>query len=546
MARALPITLITLSLAPAALAQNALGDGRMLERNTMQNFNPTYSTRNNLTSALQFQNAIVTGNAAGGLSFRGDVGYRAAGEFTGVTGGELTYDFRRDTFFSGLQGKGIRGSEALQMQFNLMTGSSRPTDLQGSLIASRPQTGAFAETYAEARAAAIYSGRPYNAQVQSENSPEFNIAPIEFDSPEFDQRGLDLMINNVRSTSSLLANDPIRTQILDTRTDKTGAAYDITATTLGGVNLVPLEKMSLAVDRESPATVRSPESEPQEGAQEEPVDPTTPGSFLPEGIRSYESILKDLENIELEPIENLPEGIEQPEMIDLPEAGTEMAEWKARLLDLRRSLLIGSAAGDDEAPSPYRIDPLTIDMLKLTGGTIDVLAPVGAGGVDSYSVNMHYAEQLLGQGKFFDAEEQFARALRARPGDPMAAVGRVHAEIGAGMHLSAVLNIRELFANHPELITSHYAPEILPTRERLESVKADLSAKLRGDSGLPREAGLVLAYIGFQTRDQVAVTTGLNIAEKAAEDDDDDRAARLVELLRSLWVADTAPVGQDE
>lgn len=548
MARVLPITLLVLSTAPAAFAQNALGDGRMLQQNANQTYGQTFgqnfSTRQNLSSALQFQNAIVTGNAPGGLSFRGDVGYLAPGEFGGETGGTENFAFRRDSFYSGLQGRGIRGSEALQLQFNLMTGSNAPSNLQGSLIANRPQTGAYAENYAEARANALYSGRPYNAMVQSETSPEFNLQPLDYDAPDFDPRGRELMINNVRSTSSMLANDPIRAQIIDTKTGTDGTQYDVTATSLGGVNLVPLEKMSMTVDRAAPATVKSPVSE----AQGDLVQPISPDSFLPEGVRSYESILKDLQNIELPPIENLPEGIEQPEMLELPESGPEVQAWKMRLLDLRRSLRLepGARPDDDDATPNRGIDPITVNMLKRTEGTIDVLSPIGAGGVDSYSVNMHYAEDLLAKGRFFDAEEQFARALRARPGDPMAAVGRAHAEIGAGMYLSAVLNLRELFTGHPELINSRYAPEILPTSQRLEAVKADLLTKLQGDTGLPREAGLVLAYIGYQTRDQAAISTGLSIAEKAAEDNADERAARLTDLLRSLWVAETAPVGQDE
>src|ERR1044071_8028118 len=53
---------------------------------------------------LEFRNAIVTGNAPGGISFRGDVGYKAPGEFFGNLGSNDTFAFRRDSVYSGLGG----------------------------------------------------------------------------------------------------------------------------------------------------------------------------------------------------------------------------------------------------------------------------------------------------------------------------------------------------------------------------------------------------------------------------------------------------------
>src|SRR5690606_6193755 len=47
------------------------------------------------------------------------------------------FSYRRDSFYSGLAGMGIRGTEALQYQFALTTGSEPPPNLRGSLLASR-------------------------------------------------------------------------------------------------------------------------------------------------------------------------------------------------------------------------------------------------------------------------------------------------------------------------------------------------------------------------------------------------------------------------
>ena len=63
-----------LVLSGAAHAQNALGDGNALDANTGQR-GRVNSTRPNFARELSFRNAIATGNAPGGLSFRGDLGY---------------------------------------------------------------------------------------------------------------------------------------------------------------------------------------------------------------------------------------------------------------------------------------------------------------------------------------------------------------------------------------------------------------------------------------------------------------------------------------
>src|SRR5690606_2294464 len=85
-----------------------------------------------LAAEMRFRNAVVTGNAPGGLSFRGDVGYRAAGEFTGRLGADDTFSFRRDTVYSGLGGMGLRGTDSLQYQFALTTGMRPPPGFAGT------------------------------------------------------------------------------------------------------------------------------------------------------------------------------------------------------------------------------------------------------------------------------------------------------------------------------------------------------------------------------------------------------------------------------
>jgi hypothetical protein len=123
--------------AGTAGAQNALGDGRLLDNNLSAQGTANTPVRD-LDAEIRFRNAIVTGNAPGGLSFRGDVGYTAPGEFRGELGSDSTFAFRRDSLVSGLAGAGIRGIDALQYQMALTTGSMPPQSLVGGLL-GRPR-----------------------------------------------------------------------------------------------------------------------------------------------------------------------------------------------------------------------------------------------------------------------------------------------------------------------------------------------------------------------------------------------------------------------
>ncbi|MBL4591662.1 MAG: hypothetical protein JKY96_06845, partial [Phycisphaerales bacterium] len=122
--------------AGSASGQDALGNGDALDaspstRGRLNTQRPSFAAK------LQFRNAIATGNAPGGLSFRGDLGYQAAGEFSGLLGSDTLFSFRRDSLYSGLAGMGIRGTEAVQYQFALTTGGHPPRDLMGNLAVSR-------------------------------------------------------------------------------------------------------------------------------------------------------------------------------------------------------------------------------------------------------------------------------------------------------------------------------------------------------------------------------------------------------------------------
>ena len=130
------VLLAVCGLAMPASAQDALGDGRALD-NSLSTSTRYNAQRVDPSAEYRFRNAVATGNAPGGLSLRADVGYRSPFEFRGELGSDDLFSFRRDSLYSGLAGMGIRGTDAVQYQFALTTGSELPQNVVGTGFVSR-------------------------------------------------------------------------------------------------------------------------------------------------------------------------------------------------------------------------------------------------------------------------------------------------------------------------------------------------------------------------------------------------------------------------
>ena len=136
--------------------------------------------------------------------------------------------------------------------------------------------------------------------------------------------------------------------------------------------------------------------------------------------------------------------------------------------------------------------------------------------------------------RFFDAEDRYVRAMAARRGDPMAAVGRIHAQIGAGLFLSASHNLTKLYQSHPELVAVRYGGTVLPSDSRLGQIKALLRGQLDDPaSGLGRDAALLLAYIGYQQDERSTLEEGLDELVKRTDPERNDEVAQ-TELVRGV------------
>ena len=228
-----------------------------------------------------------------------------------------------------------------------------------------------------------------------------------------------------------------------------------------------------------------------------------------------------------------------------------------RLRELRKDLMrpdqgLPEYGGSRDEEEPDEVEALrrkiaeTADAVFAGGELrVDAIAPPADEAVDLYGRHMREGEQHLAAGRWFAAEERFTSALGLQPGDPMAAVGRVHAQIGGGMFLSAGLNIQKLFRAHPELINVQYEGPLLPLGERLDEVNGLLVSRMRGENEFARGAAMVRAYLGFQRGERAWIEEGLGRVEEI-ERARGDGVSSLTRVLRSAWGAGDGSSGEGE
>ncbi|MCL4220165.1 MAG: hypothetical protein KJZ65_02225 [Phycisphaerales bacterium] len=503
---------LALSTSPLALAQDALGDGRLLDNNLSATTRLNYQ-RPSLANEVRFRNAIATGNAPGGLSFRGDLGYTAPGDFRGDLGSDDLFAFRRDTLYSGLAGMGIRGTEALQFQFAMTTGGMPPQNLIGSLAVPRGAS------------SSVTTGR-----LPAALNPSF---PIQ-QAPQMVEPDAGTMLWSLRAPSAYETNRSYQPVLLATGDPKEPDQFGVTASELRGIRRADILEPQTAASRIQTSLATHPidtsytrlmeRLDAEAAAQPLNPQPGAEADTRPEWFKRLDALRQDLLG---SPFES-----PQPEPIQPDQTQPDV-----------------TAPSAPQDPTRLFLDPATLRMLQNSGGTVakDFIPPDSLG---VYAEHMKSGQRLLASERYFDAEERFTQALTIRPGDVDAQVARIHAQLGAGMFLSAAVNLRTLFLEHPELVSARYEPALLPSARRIDETVSRLREALpearRDDPTLralrqARAAGLLMAYLGYQTGDKNVLNEGLDAARHAvdlvyrqAPNEEDAREARLLDLIRQV------------
>lgn len=537
------------------------GGGRVLERDLRQPGTGApggLTPRKSLLDEVRLRNALVTGNVGGLRSFRGNVGYTAPDDFRGQLASDSTFTFRRDS----ASASSLRGVNSLRYQTTFSTGNQVNPD---SLVSRIGATGAAAAT------AAIGTSDTFSRQ-----------------------RAFKTPTGALRSSATFAANESLTPALVGYTRGEDGVSK-VTASSLLGVRKTRQEEAKASV----PGMPNLPAAR---GAEETARPGVTPESLVKSALpKPSESINTNLqENLQpasrLTAYDNLRERMKKAEEEkakerataakpeESGEMGTEVARGvDAQLESLRKRLIpdssrlrdekgraigardaqtgAGAGVGADGKPTETaakdgedkrpRVTPLTreeleaIDLIRRSRAQANTFIDPATGKRDFFAEHMATGEKLLGEERYFDAEERFALALSIKPGDVNAQAARIHAQMGAGLYLSAAFNLRSLLTANPEVAAIRFTGATVPNAERLASLAADLRGKIavadaRKEDPLASD-GLMLAYIGHQVDNKVLVREGLDVMKRGTRSKAEQATVTadqsvLVEMLEKVWM----------
>jgi hypothetical protein len=571
--RALCIVAVLAACAGHAVAQQYVNNGgRILERD-LRKGGGGLTPRANMMDEVRLRNALITGNAGGLRSFRGGVGYTAPDEFRGRLSSDNTFSFRRDSASAAAFTAPLRGGDALRYQFLSTTGMATRSRFDDDVTSRLGATGLAAAQARPGQAGNVFSGTTLESASRRSGA--------------------------LRSTAAYAASQDLGPVIVGVvQTEKSQGP--VTASSLLGVRSA--ERASVAGTR-----LRFPEREKKQErpglTQSLSESLNTPpeqvaGQNQLEALQEpvVRTLYQDLKQRMREQEKTLPpDETPAPDDVLLPDAtkpdantpdttkpdptkppGSTEDPTERRLRDLRNRLnpesdglksnLRGGEGGmkgfsdrdrnidnmDErsrveravERAKAMGMDEKTIDLIRRSGGEASSFIDADIKGpIDPYTDHMTNGQKLLGDGRYFDAEERFSRALAVRPGDVTAMAGRLHSQLGGGLYLSAAMNVRQLFQQAPEVIALRYSGPTIPAPDRLRSIAADIRGNIKrlADTKAPPviEDGLLLAYVGFQLGERGVVEEGLSQAQAASETN--AKPEPLVTLLRKVWLEAPQP-----
>lgn len=479
------------------------------------------------------RNLVVTNDVPGGRGFRGNVGYTAATDFRGVTGSDATYGFRRDSAFSNpaflassvandrflvAQGLGVYEyrREYTPLEVDQRVANAQP-DARLRLDRANEQMAIGRANWALGEDREV--ARSQNAQGE----------PIRY------------IVSPLRGLQAEVLTDPIARANMGLY-EQARARNEVTR------GLATPEEIERA--RREELGMLDLQMRPESAAEAARVLPQSYLDILeglgrkPDGTRDEERLAEVRRDLE-----KLREGIEteRPEGMEPPAEGEtrpETGEGVQPVIE-RPTGEDGATTGTDGqpvAPQGARADR-EADREEVRGRILSVsemaevlrhgtrIDRLGASDQRRFDELVSQGEQALREADYFRAERRFMQAQDLVRANPLVEAGIAHAQLGAGLYLSASLTLRNLFLEHPELIDATYDPRLLPPTDRLDRIVGILRDRI--DRGEDRAGyGLLLSYIGHQRADRAMIEEGLaHVGGTPALD-----TSR--ELLEGVWLGE--------
>lgn len=554
-------------IAPTAPGQDALGRGNALDNNLNTQSGGRNFSQRSLQSEVQLRNALITGNVGGGRQFRGDVGYSSPLDFRGPTGSDDIFGFQTDSFYSGLATQNLRNIGGIQNTFSRST-LGQIGGASGQFVIERPSSGTASGGFDVGRSSGFGADSDEGAGQTRDASGGVS-------------RGIDpfnRLDGTLRSTSAYYlqgaAESPQILRVLDDMDPQTGLPRATTASPLQGVKDLLITNPALGYDEMSEERLGSVRDSFSDfaGRDEGEEASDRPSRDSPTRLvrnrlssrienmttRELSSLMQTDARDEAEAEEDpftisgmrrpTPEGEEaEADPMRIPSTDELLQRLRDDLTDNavefeggeRKSDGKSGDAGDedDEEKESAFIHERMIDRaVTLLGGdkvTIGTLVDVDRP-ESTYKKHMEEGQKALKEGRWFDAEERFTAALQARRESPLASAGRINAQIGAGMYRSGALNLRVLYRMYPEMVSVRFDENLLPTAERLTKIRDQLRERMRLDTAFARDAGLLLAYLGFQYESPADVEEGFGVVQRVNETLNAD-SDPLDAILQRVW-----------
>lgn len=567
---------LTLLLAPTTFAQYQVNNRNVLDRNLQRGsggINPVQQNQNYGRAA----EAIVTGRSAGLSAFRGLIDYSPAGEFSGELSTDDLFNIERRSLPQGplSSSPSYSLSSIVKRSTSVTSGDvANPYNISDSLTVYRPSTyntGNIALGQTNYRASQTLDDTRYVGLAQGAQGRllELNASPL-----------------------TGVTYQDYEKRLSEIETQRQTPAYSpqvYTPTALRNPLFNPL----------SPTNPTDPTTPKPAKPGTTPEDPANQNNLEQPGILKPDTNSEQLRQVMLNPGVLLAQQIEtqqQPQAVGrlnlanmqnqlLQPAMTRQVEpGQDPYIDLLNNIrekqglppikqpeskktdpdkptepaIPDSPLSPDNLTDPNKpttpngitkkpeIDPVTglpkpatfDELMKRLQYDVDPLTSLSGRGNTAFNQAMRNAERSISDGKYFDAERYYRNAMMLRPTAPMAMIGRLHAQIGAGMYHSAAYTLRTVYARHPELIAAKYTQPLLPSEQRLIKVREVLLDKNDRDDQL--DAPLLLAYLAYQSGNKQIITEQLEILAKRSPKDP------ILPLIRGIWLKKTTTQPEDK
>ncbi|MBI1369575.1 MAG: hypothetical protein GC162_13085 [Planctomycetes bacterium] len=571
--QALTILALTAGLgASTALAQNQVIDGRQLDRNLRVGSGGVNDNRRVNTAGV-YQNALVTGNVAGLARFRADdIDYRAPGEFTATTGADDTYLFRLQSQTPGLTSRSgqmvLPSGSPATFQSGYNTGSI--TLRAGSGVTSGEISGQY-----DRYASGLTIRRDDLGAVSAHGASALNLS---LDAHALTGKPMTDTVGFATDKSGQLLQITA-SPLVGIRQQPLGQPTPMTQQQMTKDNEAKNPPLPDAV---APAGTNGSPEVPKVDAKGDPLDPTGSqqvdrGRISPLNVAPGLMLGRQL-NTQIEATveaNSAPrfrtEELEQAILAGNTDANAQPGQNVYQ--DLLASIRGGGAATpgtnggipadqlagkpavnpDDDTTPKSEVDRVADAFAKtqeaIAKGNEDTqtteqklealvkkldynlppLKTLAGSENNAFDAAMMRGQKLMTEGKFFDAEDAFAAGVTLRPKDPMAQIGQLHAQLGAGLYQTASGTLRRILLAHPELIATRYQPPVLPSDDRLNHIEDDLQDLLQNN---PRaDAPLLLAYLAYQRGFIDTASHALDVMASRNPRDE------LLPLLRRIWLS---------